>query len=166
MAKGQKTCPSCKSTTGPRAFKCPACNYEFQIKSKEVILAVDSKEKLKAAVESGLQDTPYILIYAPGKSHQQEEFCPFTPKSDAENDIVDWIERLKDYTFESCGSQCKYARTAIKYFAGYFWPMYITIKDDSELGKKVIDNPKYLKAVELINKNMQPYAREVLQGYN
>lgn len=37
MAKGQKTCPSCSTTTGPRAYVCKKCGemFTFKPKSKE-----------------------------------------------------------------------------------------------------------------------------------
>jgi hypothetical protein len=37
MAKGQKTCPNCSTTTGPRAYACKSCGHVFVFlpKSKE-----------------------------------------------------------------------------------------------------------------------------------
>jgi ribosomal protein L40E len=37
MAKGQKTCDNCGSSTGPRAYICKKCNtpFVFKVKSKE-----------------------------------------------------------------------------------------------------------------------------------
>ncbi len=29
MPRGKKKCPSCGTYTGPRAYNCPSCNYEF-----------------------------------------------------------------------------------------------------------------------------------------
>lgn len=34
MAKGQKTCPNCSTTTGPRAYACKSCGYVFAFKPK------------------------------------------------------------------------------------------------------------------------------------
>ena len=34
MAKGQKTCPQCSSTTGPRAYSCKSCGHIFVFKPK------------------------------------------------------------------------------------------------------------------------------------
>ena len=34
MAKGQKTCPSCNKTTGPRAYVCKGCGHIFCFKPK------------------------------------------------------------------------------------------------------------------------------------
>jgi len=43
--RGQKICPSCSQTTGPRSFKCPNCNYNFQFKIK-------TKKKTKTQIET------------------------------------------------------------------------------------------------------------------
>lgn len=34
MAKGQKTCPNCSTTTGPRAYACKSCGHIFCFKPK------------------------------------------------------------------------------------------------------------------------------------
>ena len=34
MAKGQKTCPSCSTSTGPRAYACKQCGHIFAFKPK------------------------------------------------------------------------------------------------------------------------------------
>lgn len=34
MGRGQKTCKSCGTHTGPRAFKCPKCGEPFEFKDK------------------------------------------------------------------------------------------------------------------------------------
>lgn len=36
MPRGTKTCPKCKTQTGPRAFKCPNCQELFLIKGKTI----------------------------------------------------------------------------------------------------------------------------------
>lgn len=54
MAKGQKTCDKCGTTTGPRAYMCKKCNtpFVFKAKSKEskntkIIKDVNWKELIK-----------------------------------------------------------------------------------------------------------------------
>ena len=34
MPRGKKTCPSCSTETGPRAYCCPNCNHVFSFKAK------------------------------------------------------------------------------------------------------------------------------------
>lgn len=49
LKKGQKLCPSCKKTCGPRSFACPHCQYDFnpgqkvKVEVKEAKLIVKQK---------------------------------------------------------------------------------------------------------------------------
>lgn len=35
MPRGSKTCPSCKTVTGPRAWNCPSCGHGFTLRGKK-----------------------------------------------------------------------------------------------------------------------------------
>ena len=155
MAKGNKICPKCQQTTGPRSLKCPntSCEHTYESKKKP---PAESKLAIENIIERG-NKTEFYLLYTPGSTDKKAPFCPFSPKSSSDTDIIAWITKMRDHTFISCGRPTKFARTAIKYFADYFFPMYT----------KGIDgvNPEYKRAIELISENMEPYSRELLLGY-
>ena len=154
MAKGHKVCPLCSTVTGPRSYKCKQCGHEFTIKHKNLPPA--TKEIINDIILTG-NKTEFPLIYAPGNPNKKEPFCPFILKTNKEEDIIEWIKNMREHTFNSCGVETKYARTAIKYFLEYFFPMY-----KSDINGV---NPEYTFAVKLLEENMQPYSREVLMGY-
>lgn len=172
MARGEKTCPQCKTKTGPRAFNCPKCQYNYNVKptikkSEKIIpeLSPEFQELLLQGIK-----TEYNLIYAPGKNnYSKENYCPFPLKSSEEKTVIDWLEKLEHYIFDNSGVSSKYSRGAIEYFAGYFFPMFIKNIIISEKGEKVpeiIYNPEYIKVIDIIRNNMESYTKELLLNIN
>ena len=46
MPRGFKTCPNCSESTGPRAFKCPKCDYDYKEGSKTLSTLDNQKEEV------------------------------------------------------------------------------------------------------------------------
>ena len=156
MGRGIKTCPKCKKETGPRAFKCPACGHDYNIKPSAKSVEKEILNKIDPNTICGANSS-FNLIFVPGQSNKNKDFCPIKPKNSSEEEIIKWVESLSEYIEVSAGTRSKYARTAIKYFAEGFWPMYL----------KGIDgvNPEYSRVIEIIEDTIQPYKEEIIQGY-
>ena len=157
MAKGEKTCPQCKQKTGPRTIQCKQCSFKFEIKHTT---KKNSPETIDIKNSPGTPTT-FNLVYTPGQNIKGHPFCPIKPAGNSEKEMIEWIDKLQDYIFDSCGQKTKYARVAIKYFADHYWPMYILSSSEKEL----ITNPLYTQAIKLIEENMEPYQRESVMGY-
>jgi hypothetical protein len=167
MARGEKTCPQCKTTTGPRAFNCPKCQYDYKVKK-----TVKKADKIEPELTPEFQElltkgrkTEYNLIYAPGKNnYDKNHYCPFDLKNSEEKTVREWLDKIAEYVFDSSGNKSKYSRVAIEYFVGYFFPVYLkVVSNNKEIS--VIENPEYKKVIEIVRNNMEPYTKELLLGY-
>lgn len=176
MARGEKTCPKCNTKTGPRAFSCPKCQYDYNVKKtvkKADKIELELSPEFKELLQKG-RKTDYNLIYAPGNSNfSGEAFCPFKLLSSKKEDVLLWLEQISEYVFDSSGNQSKYARVAIEYFVNYFFPMYLKIVNinvnpisgKEEKVIKVIKNEEYFKVLEIVRNNMEPYTKELMLWY-
>jgi hypothetical protein len=76
MPRGQKTCPKCKLSCGPRTKICK-CNYKFEFKAKKVYTKKDSAPIIKA-----LRNFVYCA-----------RVCPIPLKNI--KDIKNWLQKVQ-----------------------------------------------------------------------
>src|SRR5689334_10864359 len=134
MPRGQKTCPNCQQTTGPRTQVCPGCGYDFSLRSTP-------KPTTQQPRQEGVRPRQVISQYGvrnvsiPGQSPgDKKPFCPAKPKGNSEEEVKQWIE---DVLAGGIEKNQNYLRSAVKYFAREFWPI---LGDDYYRVCEIIDN--------------------------
>lgn len=132
MAKGQKSCPTCNESCGPRTKLCPGCKHDF----------FHTQTALAAAKAEITGDKGDIVINVPGKrKNEPGEFCPVAPGHLFDEVFIKkWAIDMLNHRFDYCGKLARYSKEAVKYFVEGYWPEYIR----GEL------NPDYAKVCNII----------------
>lgn len=152
MPRGQKICSKCNTPTGPRTKVCETCNTPFTFKEDKPKLDIQSPEEtlVEEKIYHG-EVTQYNLLFVPGQpSYYKGPFCPIQLENTSEACVLEWLEKMKFYTFDYCDGPTRYSRSAIKYFVRGFVD---------------IDSDEYKKVISIIDNNMEPYKKEVAEGY-
>lgn len=119
MPRGQKTCPKCKFTTGPRSQECPNCEYKFFVskEEKEQEILQEETDKLKELREKYPGYRGGDIVFTPGKSPSSKEpFLPVPLKGFSQKDVNEWVDKLQGYAYKN---NMYYTPEAIRYFAHF-----------------------------------------------
>ncbi len=126
MAKGQKTCPQCSNTMGPRTKTCK-CGHNFTFKTKTETVAVI---KTKDAPTVKKIPRSFHLCLMPAIDYYKRTIgqpCPVMPrttKNPTEVDFLEWLENIKEFEFiRPAIGKTRFSRTAIASFARLWWPV-------------------------------------------
>lgn len=106
MARGVKTCSSCKGTTGPRALKCPHCLKPFSFKADTATAQTHNTPTAStvASVSYGrapISDGRGSIVVTPNAKPDVK----FVEGNDFHKDIIEWADRVRDAYNENLSNQ-------------------------------------------------------------
>lgn len=132
-----KICPKCSKSTGPRAYKCPGCGYEFIKKNTDIPDKVEvvetQKPKYKKKIEQPANENRTLVLkqivtpagappvypegYNKGSGWSWSKGEHWNQKPTIES-IEKWAKEIH----QSGGKVfSEYTNEAIKYWARHFW---------------------------------------------
>lgn len=137
MPRGQKTCPKCSATTGPRSSACPSCGHDFQIQRKAAAAPARSSAKSSplasraSSVRATAVHSPNLFVITTpsgpppckpkgfkGQYQPTGSLSDYFPEGVNNATILDWLEEVKQKA-EKPGVVM--TAEAYEYWARYFF---------------------------------------------
>jgi len=129
MAKGQKTCPKCLRTAGPRKKKCE-CGYDFPIKYAPEKAAA----RRAATVAKKEEKTGPPLIFTCGKDFFK--LMPKLPSKVNPDTFAVWVAHVKEYPVKLphfCGGGGQWGYFSKSAIRAYIEKIYVKTPKNADI---------------------------------